>query len=201
MIDESIKEYYYNIYKKFYLNTGVMSCFVKSLIFASAINLKNFNIDFDTKVDFGKIKPIQSKESLIILDISGDRGLEYAYKYKDEYTIIPDFNMVCHDFGIVKSKPILKNLSLFLNANLKLLDKYMIILDSNRYRDGEVNSIYEYNNQYEITEEDLPEIQMLNYLKIDGICYIYDEKIKEDANEYLNYLECNNIRVNIFKLK
>ncbi|OAA90924.1 hypothetical protein [Clostridium ljungdahlii] len=201
MIDEAIKECYYNIYKNFYLNAGVMSCFIKSLVFTSVVNLENVDIENKVQLDITKIKSVGNGEDLVILDIPGDRGLEYGYKYRDKYTIVPDFNMVCHDFGVVKSKPILKKLALFSNTRLKNYDKYMIILDSNRYVDIEINSVNQYNNQYEITEEDLPEVEMLNFLKIHSVLYVCDENIKEDAKEYLNYLRANNIGVNVSKLK
>ncbi|AGY78148.1 hypothetical protein [Clostridium autoethanogenum] len=201
MIDEAIKEYYYNIYKKFYLNAGVMSCFIKSLVFTSVVNLENLDIENNVQLDMTKIKSVGSGESLIILDIPGGRGLEYGYKYRDKYTIVPDFNMVCHDFGVVKSNSILKKLALFSNTRLKNYDKYMIILDSNRYVDVEINNVNQYNNQYEITEEDLPEAEMFNFLKIHSVLYVCDKNIKEDAKEYLNYLKANNIGVNVSKLK
>lgn len=200
MINKSIKQYYYNLYKKFYLNAGVMSCFVKSLPFVSAVNIDKLDINEDVQADNLKIKSLKNEEDLIILDIPADEGLEYGYKYKDKYTIIPDFNMVCHDFGIVESKSILKKLTLFSDVDLENFDKYMIILDSNRYRDVEINNINEYNNQYEITDEDLPEIKMIDFLKINSISYIYDEKVKEDIEDYLNYLKDNNVSVNISKL-
>ncbi|OAA94129.1 MULTISPECIES: hypothetical protein [Clostridium] len=201
MIDEAIKEYYYNIYKNFYLNAGVMSCFIKSLVFTSVVNLENVDIESNIQLDMTKIKSVGNEESLVILDIPGGRGLEYGYKYRDKYTIVPDFNMVCHDFGVVKSKPILKKLALFSSTRLKNYDKYMIILDNNRYVDIEINSVNQYNNQYEITEEDLPEVEMLNFLKIHNVLYVCDENIKEDVKEYLNYLKANNIGINVSKLK
>lgn len=200
MIDETIKGYYYNIYKNFYLNAGVMSCFIKSLIFTSVVNLENVDIKNHLQLDDTKIKSVENGEKLIILDIPGDRGLEYAYKCKEKYTIVPDFNMVCHDFGVVESKPILKKLALFFHTNLKNYDKYMIVLDSNRYKDIEINSVNQYNNQYEITEEDLPEVEMLNFLKIHNMLYVCSKSVKEDINEYLNYLKANNIKVSISKL-
>ncbi|MDF2504336.1 hypothetical protein [Clostridium sp.] len=197
MINNNIKQYYYNLYKEFYVNAGIMSCFVKSLIFVSVVNMSNLSINENVQIDISKIKSFENEDDLIILDIPANVGLEYAYKYKDKYTIIPDFNMVCHDFGIVKSNSILRNLTLFSDIDLKNNDKYMIILDSNRYKDIEIDNINEYNNQYEITEEDLPELEMIKLLKLNNISYIYDKKIKEDIGEYLNYLKANKVNINI----
>ncbi|AJA47275.1 hypothetical protein CPAST_c11750 [Clostridium pasteurianum DSM 525 = ATCC 6013] len=195
MIDRIIKQYYYDLYKKFYLNAGIMSCFVKSLPFVSAINMQNLNLEIKQKSSSLKLELI--KEDLIIMDISAEKGLNYAYKYRGEYTIIPDFNMVCHDFGIVKSKPILEKLTLFKDVNLKVADKYMIVLDYNRYKNVEIKNINEYNNQYEVTEEDLPEVEMIKFLDIKTVSYICPHKIKEDIAAYLNYLKFNNINVDI----
>jgi len=195
LIDRIIKQYYYDLYKKFYLNAGIMSCFVKSLPFVSAINMQNLNLEIKQKSSSLKLELI--KEDLIIMDISAEKGLNYAYKYRGEYTIIPDFNMVCHDFGIVKSKPILEKLTLFKDVNLKVADKYMIVLDYNRYKNVEIKNINEYNNQYEVTEEDLPEVEMIKFLDIKTVSYICPHKIKEDIAAYLNYLKFNNINVDI----
>lgn len=172
-----------------------MSCFVKSLPFVSAINMQNLNLEIKQKSSSLKLELI--KEDLIIMDISAEKGLNYAYKYRGEYTIIPDFNMVCHDFGIVKSKPILEKLTLFKDVNLKVADKYMIVLDYNRYKNVEIKNINEYNNQYEVTEEDLPEVEMIKFLDIKTVSYICPHKIKEDIAAYLNYLKFNNINVDI----
>lgn len=174
-----------------------MSCFVKSLPFVSAVNLSDLNIGTKVELDISKIKTLQTEDNLIILDIPAELGMEYAYKYRDKYTILPDFNMVCHDFGIVKSKPLLERLTLFSDIKLKNTDRYMIILDSNRYRDIEINNMNEYNNQYEVTEEELPELEMLEFLKINTVSYICSDNVKEDIAEYLNYLKANKITVNI----
>ncbi|MFT8315026.1 MAG: hypothetical protein ABF633_12410 [Clostridium sp.] len=197
MIDKDIKQYYYNVYKNFYLNAGIMSCFVKSLPFVSAVNLSDLNIGTKVELDISKIKALKTEDNLIILDIPAELGMEYAYNYRDKYTIIPDFNMVCHDFGIVKSKPLLERLTLFSDIKLKNTDRYMIILDSNRYRDIEINNMNEYNNQYEVTEEELPELEILEFLKINTVSYIGSDNVKEDIAEYLNYLKANKITVNI----
>lgn len=175
-----------------------MECFVKSLPFVSVVNMTDIDIYVKEEPFESKIQPLHEKKNLIIVDIHGDKGLEYAYVYRNNYTIIPDFNMVCHDFGIVKSKPILEKLILFYDLDLNNTNKYMIVLDSNRYRYNQENSVNEYNNQYEVSEEDLPEIEMLKFLNINDMAYICSEKIKEDIAPYLEYLKYNGIDVQVY---
>lgn len=193
MIDTSLKEYFYNLYKKFYMNAGIMECFVKSLPFISVSNL-GFRLNKNTSIQ--KDWALNSDDRLIILDIHGEKGLEYAYYYKDKYTIVPDFNMVCHPFGIVECRNILCRLKLFSDVKLKNFDKYMFVLDYNRYQNDKLLDSNRYNNQYEITEEDLPEVEMLKFLKISKISYICTNKPKEDIVNYLNNLKNSNISVN-----
>ncbi|WP_147566776.1 hypothetical protein [Clostridium tyrobutyricum] len=58
MINEFLKEYYYNLYKKFYMNAGIMECFVKALPFISVSNL-------DYKLT--RARKIQIKKNIILL--------------------------------------------------------------------------------------------------------------------------------------
>lgn len=68
---------------------------------------------------------------------------------------------------MVESFTILQALvGFFSDVTLKHFNKYMIILDFNRYSNDQTTYSNRYNNQSEITKEDLPEVEMLKFLKV-----------------------------------
>ena len=55
------------------------------------------------------------------------------------------------------------------------------------------------NNQYGIGEDDLPYINMLKELKYSKIIILTKDHIKEDLNDYVNFIE-KDINVEIIKV-
>lgn len=203
----------YEIYLNWRNNTNAFECFLKSTPFVSLKNypdftLDDFNISFKDKLLYNKIKTIIEKHNLLstifILDMPGHIGVKMSYLLQNNDNIKPilTFNALLHPYGLVGNKTYISNL-LQCGSGLKDIspEGYIFILDNGRYlADYDGKSEESFNNQYETTEEDMPSIELLNELSYLNTVYIYIDKIKEDIDCYLNYLEHYNITINKYKI-
>lgn len=81
------------------------------------------------------------------------------------------------------------------------VEAYAFILDNNRYNENiDIDNPMLFNNQYEITEEEMPDIDVLNKLNISKASYCYNKSVKEDILGYLKYLEKDNFNVDMIDL-
>lgn len=203
----------YDIYLKWRNGTDAFECFLKSTPFVSLKNypdfpLEEFNISSEEIILYNKIKNIveihNSSNTTFILDIPGCQSVKMGHLLQNNDSIKPilTFNALLHPYGLLGSKTFISNLLLSGNSLKDISPKgYIFILDSERYilnYDG--TSATTFNNQYETTEEDMPNVDLLNELRYLNTVYICLYEIKEDINCYLDYLEHYNINVKKYKI-
>lgn len=202
----------YNVYKRWTSKSNNFIPYFKLTIFESLQRIDDVDLNTITKCDniynLDYIRNIikDSNDTLYIFDTDGDKGIELAAILQNIFKIksVLDFGMNFHDRGIVGNKNYIKSLieSSDNLINNKDFDKYALILDINRYKnDIDYDIKKTFNNQYELSEEDVPDIEFLNKNNINKIIFFYDLNIKEDISSYLNYLSENNIIVEQYKLE
>lgn len=203
----------YKIYLKWRNNSNKFECFVKSTPFVS---LKHYT---DFRLEEMSISPNILKTHNEVLDIISKYDLNTTLFILDtnELSIIKigfllqthnikpilTFNFMFHPYGAIGSKKFINNLVYFgERLNINEVKGYVFLLDNERYSDEEDIHLNEntFNNQYEITEEDLPTMEFLKEIKYTSCVYIYSNKIKEDINCYLDYLNNSNIKTTKCKI-
>lgn len=198
----------YPIYLKWREGTKAFECFLKSTAFVSLKNYPNFpleqlSISKEENMIYDKVKAIIAEEetsnTIFLLDIPGQQSVLLGYLLQNDLNIKPilTLNLLFHPYGLIGSKKLISNLLLCGNKLNNINPKgYIFILDSERYllesNGTEENS---FNNQYETTEEDMPSAELLKELCYSKAVYIYFDKVKEDINCYLDYLDHFDIKV------
>lgn len=192
-------------------NSGLFECYVKSTTLASLTTLDASKIEFDdyTDVDpvnrdtFEGLKSIigsKLNKTFLISDLEAEENLDFSIMLNNDLKIKPilSFNHIAHDYGFI-GNPVIHNK--IVNYSFKFLDiteiqAYCFILDNGRYRENDdyLDPLV-FNNQYEITEEELPHIEVLKMVNAENLIFIYRKKIKEDIQKYLDYLKDENINI------
>jgi hypothetical protein len=195
---------WYSIYKKWNLNSGDFQYLFKSSPFVSARYMEDFQFEDLSKYLLPEnimsiIKPHISEDGLIIVDTDSKLGIELALMLNNQCSVCPilSYNFLFHTYGIVGDKNLIESL-VWAAENLKSINPitHAFILDSNRYtNDINLDNPYIFNNQYEITEEELPDMDALTRLKKNSVTFFYSGSIKEDISCYLEHLKTNNITV------
>lgn len=199
-----------DLYHKWCYGSEHLEPFVRSGPFVSLKYFEDIKIDTPKERDgifYEKIeKYIDLKEKvLMIIDIDGITAMEIGYKLNINHNLWPIiiFNFLLHPYGLVGDNEFISALVYYGNklkdGNIK--DK-IILLDYNRFSDIDENKLSEtFNNQYEFSEEDLPNIEMLMSLGYEKVLYFFENHVKEDIKYYLEYLENNNIKIESVSLK
>lgn len=197
------------LYHKWCLGSGYFEAFIRSGPFVSLKYFDNMRVEVPKEKDKGFFYIIEKylevdEKQLILIDIDGTLAMEIGYKINKKYNLWPIiiFNFLLHPYGLVGDNDFINALiyygNLLSNENLKDI---LILLDYNRFNDVEENKFKEcFNNQYEFSEEDLPNVEMINTLKYSKVLCFYQDDEKEDIKYYLEYLRNNNILVESVKL-
>ncbi|HEY9059042.1 MAG TPA: hypothetical protein VIO64_00840 [Pseudobacteroides sp.] len=201
-----------DIYKKWYGSEGYFSCFFRSTPFVSLKHYPDFVIDKSREdVILLKKQIIQTIEnydlnsSLVFVEVSLDKAIETAFYLYNEKAVKPvfTFNHIYHSHGIIGT---LREISLLVHLGQQLEEKkisgWAFFIDSHRYGEERPEVLRKlFNNQYELTYDDLPPVEMLKDLKYKRIIYIYAGDIKEDLDYYLKYINENGLEVIKYKLQ
>lgn len=196
---------WYLIYKKWSLNSGDFKYLFKSSPFVSARYMEDFELQKRSKHNLlENIMPLIcsniSENGLIIVDTDSTLGIDLALILNNQCNVSPilSYNFLFHNYGIVGNKKLVEDL-VWAAENIKSINPitYAFILDSGRYTNNiNLDNPYIFNNQYEITEEEMPDIATLTRLKKTSVTFFYSSSIKEDISCYLEHLKTNNIIVN-----
>lgn len=195
---------WYSVYKKWTINSGVFEYLFKSSPFVSGKYIGNFelnlNKDYSISNEFKEIlKKNIEKDRIIIVDVDGIIGIKTAIALNNELqaSAILSYNFLFHPYGIVGDNSLIEVLigaAKIIKPNRPITHAF--ILDKNRYyNDLNINNPMLFNNQYEITEEEMPDIDMLRRLNKRAVSFLYDKVIKEDIKCYLEHLRLNNFIV------
>lgn len=196
----------YKIYSNWFYGSGPFGCFFRSTNFVSLKHYPDYepdNVSLEDDPLYFRIQRIidgfDIGVTLFILDLPGRETIRQAFFIQENKGLksILTFNNVLHPNGLVGSEDYISNLVLLGEAiQHDMLHGYIFILDQDRYEEHLDTDLKKFfNNQYDLTEEDLPTFEMLNDLGYKKILYIYTGGIKEDIESYLEYIEENNLEV------
>ncbi|KNY26089.1 hypothetical protein [Pseudobacteroides cellulosolvens] len=212
-MDKRLRDYNpYEIYKKWYGVQGYFSCFFRSTPFVSLKHYPDFTIE-NYRNDISKIdnqivrliKNYDLEKSLILVETTMERSIEAAYGLYNQCDLKPvfTFNHIYHAHGIIGTK---MDISLLMELGAKITGGdtkgWAFFIDSRRYGEERPEVLRKlFNNQYELTYDDLPPAEMLKDLKYERIIYFYTDDIKEDVDYYINYINENGLEVIKYKLQ
>ncbi len=202
LADIDLKE----LYTRWVEGAGPFTCFVRKTNFVS---LKHY-ADFD-------LQPVAVRKSLLfkelqlqlqqlaagrlmLFDIPAVDGMRLAYLMQNYLDIKPILTYISplHSQGLVGGNRYVNALVAY-GFLLKPIEPraYVFILDSQRYRSELSPQILRrrFNNQYELTADDLPSVEMLMTLGYSQVSLYHQEACKDDMVAYLQYLKDNNIAV------
>lgn len=189
------------IYRKWKSNLEFFEPFMRSGPFVSLQNYEEFEISYSPKEEelYEKYKAIINKilmqnlkNTFVIVDLELMEDLEIAFVLNNRFSIKPvlNCNFLFHPYGLIGDKQQIEAL-VTVGYNLQeIIPKgYVFFLDYERYKEFSPE-VYKkkLNNQYELTEEDVPNLQTLKELGFNRIVIITKDTLKEDIHYYTNYL-------------
>lgn len=200
------------VYHSWLYNAGYFECFVRTGPFTSLKHYKDFELmepcagisDNLKRQVLEIIEKYDLGSTLFILDMPDDICLKVGAFLNNEASVKPIlvFNFLLHDFGLVGTKDFINALVVCGKTLEKSIPKsYAMILDYNRFQDFTSEELLKgFNNQYEITDEDVPDSPMLKELGYEVVVYIGMGDVKEDMKYYMEYLEQEKIGVAKYKV-
>lgn len=200
---------WYELYKKWTINSGVFEYLFKSSPFVTGKYIEDYELNlskaYNINPEFKEVLKENIKEDgIIITDVDYALGINTAIVLNNEFQVSPilSYNFLFHPYGVVGDKGFIEALIGAANIIKQISPiTHAFILDKNRYiNDLNINNPMIFNNQYEITEEEMPDIDMLRRLNIKTLSFFYDKNIKEDIQCYLDHLKINNFTVNTFDI-
>ncbi|WP_286909559.1 hypothetical protein [Clostridium sp. UBA1652] len=199
----------YEVYENWRSGLGKFKWSLISTPFASSKHIvKDLILDDDLKKktiddildDFSKDLIVNQKEDeIIIFDFDGERSLDLAFNLNKEYMINPIliFAHIFHSNGVVGSKDMLNKLIKYSYGLKNESSKYGIFLDYDRFSDREYNQREYFNNQYRLTEEEMPYIEDFIKAGIDKVIVISKAPIKIDIKEYIDYIKSSELKLEV----
>jgi len=198
-----------NIYRAWKSNLGPFQGFFRSTPFVSLQTYDDFEIEEENLIKYDQ-KAIDiilenfNENNFLIVDLPLKEILNLALVLNNEYSIKPilNINVLFHPFGIIGTKD---NINKLINNGLKLkkinTDKFIMIIPYDRYNEETAtdDSNNKLNNQYGIGEDDLPHVNMLKELGYKQVVILTKDNIKEDLNDYVNFMS-KEIRMEIIKV-
>lgn len=197
-----------DLYRKWKSNLGIFQGFVRSTPFVSLQTYDDFDLDSIIKIyrDKNTIENIIKKcseNSFVIVDLPLNEIIDLGLILNNEYSIKPilNVNLLFHPYGIIGKKD---NINKLINNGLSLkninTNKFVMLIPYDRYRDEKENILLKnkLNNQYGIGEDDLPEALILKEAGYSSITIITKDKIKDDLNDYVNFIK-KDINVEIIR--
>lgn len=198
-----------DLYRNFKSNLKEFEPFLRSTPFVSLQTYDDFEIEENlilhpkSEVLSKEILKYINKETFLIVDLPLDNILDLSLILNNKHFIKPilNLNFLFHPLGLLGERNDISKL-IYVGNHLENITptNYLMLLDYNRFSDF-TNKDYEerLNNQYELTNYDLPYGNFLKTLGYKNITYIYENEIKEDMLPCFNYLK-ESIEVNFIKV-
>jgi hypothetical protein len=200
-----------DIYRKWKCNTNTFEAFIRSGPFVSLQTYDNFDLDLSVDSNFllekhkNLIEQIRacSKNDFIVCDLDFDDCTEAGFLLNNYFNIKPviSFNMVFFTYGLIGTKVNIENLVKY-GVNLKEIypSRYVLLCNFERYQDFSPDEYKKrLNNQYELCEDDLPYIETLAALGYTKVVLITKDSIKDDIQNYLNYIKSSSLEVEVIR--
>lgn len=201
----------YQLYKKWYDGCGVFECFVHSTPFVTLKNYPDFVLhdmydeqDKYTNEVSSFFAPYVNSKTLFIIDFHAQLSLKIAYTLQKNLMLKPilTFGQINHPYGMIFDESAISSLISYGDKITNINDNgYVFILDYLRYNEFS-EDIYKskFNNQYEVTEYDLPVFEMLQDLGYQQVVFLYQGTMKEDIKSYIDYLQEKGMQIVKFSL-
>jgi hypothetical protein len=198
-----------NIYRIWKSNLDPFQGFFRSTPFVSLQSYDDFELEEENIIKHNQevidiIMENFNESKFLIVDLPLKDILNVALILNNEYSIKPilNINLLFHPFGMIGTKD---NINKLINNGLKLkkiiTDKFIMMLPYDRYNEESITEDFsnKLNNQYGIGEDDLPYVNMLKELGYKQVVILTKDNIKEDLNDYVNFIN-KDIRVEIIKV-
>lgn len=194
-------------YRNWRQGTGVFECFCRATPFVSLQHYPDVELVLsppEPPENSGQLEAFAAQytdgQTLPVIDLPGELGVRCAYHLQTTLALKPVllFNNPQHYKGLVGNRDFINTL-LAVGENLEPLGQprgFVFILDYNRYSNYPDHAYREFfNNQYELTEEDLPETELLNFCGINRLAILSALPLKEDLQNYLQYIQAQGLKV------
>lgn len=198
------------VYRVWKSNLGPFQGFFRSTPFVSLQTYDDFILKEENTCQCNKnvldiIVENCSKNNFFIVDLSIDEILNLAFILNNEYSIKPilNVNLLFHPFGIIGTK---ENINKLINNGLNLkevsAEKFVMLIPYDRYNDDfKIDDLKDkLNNQYGINDDDLPNTDILKILGYTKITILTMNKIKDDLQDYINFIN-EDIEVEVIKVR
>lgn len=195
-----------DLYTRWLEGAGPFACFVRKTNFVSLKHYEDFvlqHVKVRKSTWFKQLQPLLQQpaaDRLFLFDIPAEDGMRLGYLLQNHLSIKPVLTFISplHNHGLVGGKSYVNALVGY-GLLLKPIQarSYAFILDSQRYRSSVSSQILRrrFNNQYELTADDLPSVEMLQALGYCQVNLFRQEESKEDIAAYLQYLRENHLAV------
>ena len=174
--------------------SGPLLPYVKSTPFVS---LARFGGDMDLAADVAAPAcPDLEAGELAVVDLPAAESLAAGLRLWAERRLWPvvTFGTFYHPHGMVGDRETAGLLLAKAPAADAEPEGWCLLTDHRRYVDGPLPA-GRFNNQYELTEDDLPSAEELRALGITGVCLWSAEPAKEDLQRYAVYLSEAQLKV------
>lgn len=193
-------------YRKWHEAAGIFRCFVRASNFVSLKHYSDFALEQSSGENAGFVRKVSdavskyhTEDTIVFIELPDVVAIEAAIESYKRNNIAPiiTFNGLLHPEGIVGSKAYISSL---LKSSEELngaqTQGYAFILDSNRFGDfGSEVLRRQFNNQYELSEEDLPSWEALTDLGYKNVLHLGTGDMKEDMEAYFEYLKENGAQI------
>lgn len=199
-----------NVYTIWKSNLGPFQGFFRSTPFVSLQTYDNFILKEENTCQCNRgvlniIVENCSENNFLIVDLPIDEILDLALVLNNEYFIKPilNINLLFHPFGIIGTK---ENINKLINNGLNLkeisTEKFVMLIPYDRYNDNwKIDELKDkLNNQYGISDDDLPGADILKILGYTKITILTINKIKDDLQDYINFIN-EDIEVEVIKVR
>jgi len=181
----------YDVYCAWRRGSGPFRCFVRSTNFVTLRHYEDFPLltdEINVPMDaiYSLVTEKHRDAPVILVELPGTEVIGWALHLQNECAIKPiiTFNNIMHINGLVGNREYISAL-LLSGEKLKPLEslRYAFILDYERFSDFDETSFRtHFNNQYELTDDDLPPVEMLKSLGFSEILCIQRFGVKEGTS-------------------
>ena len=194
------------IYRGWVQGAGPFECFVRKANFVSLQHYPDFKLQPVSQTESRLFKAVKARlekaegRSLFLIEAGAPEGIRLGYLLQQRMNIKPvlTFGGPLHPHGIVGGESYISALV----GYGKMLSPvnpvgYAFILDRQRYREKLSQRMLRqrFNNQYELSQDDLPSVEMLNHLGYQKLVVLSHHEPRVDLLSYLQYLRDNHFKV------
>jgi len=201
-----------DLYVRWLQGADSFACFVRKTNFVSLKHYRDFvlrPVSHHQSRLYKYLRPYLEQlepDNLVLLDIPAVEGMRLGFLIQNRLRLKPILTFVSplHASGLVGGDRYVTALIGY-GQLLNPVDPhgFVFILDSQRYKSAVSQRLLrlKFNNQYELSADDLPSVEMLRALEYRRVTLYHMGETKEDVAAYLLYLQKNTISVEEYEIK